>query len=467
MGGVTPPLHSEVLNMGKIIKKYGVLLRSRNEISGAFGGSDLRWMRGATSDDSGDYLSEEQRSRRLKMSLPQGADRFWATTASLVTYIAVLCRVPRSLFRHKFGQPDAPFISLWFLTLIFAFAACAQPSRLAVKSSLEPVEVSGFADFNEKDLSVSKNAAISDALKNAVEEAAGLFSGEPSEIAALGKTPHSYIRKYKLLSAAREGGLYRARVRAYVELSKITAGLRGQTQETASQAVSKAALEVLESGPGAGDNFAAAFKKNLAGSQVVFEDYPWLKAAPAAQGKTLAELLSSSRDSGAELMFYVRAEARPVGAGLATGFYPVNCEAKLEVYDAASGRRLFQDSSQANALDASESASGVKALYSAGELMAQRAALNLARMARKSFELKLRVRKLGKISNLKILKGSVDKLGAKSLRLESYSDGEALFTISPLSPDPQELASALLRQDELGLELESATQTEVVFSANK
>ena len=466
--------------MGKIIQKYGVLLRSRNEISGAFGGSDLRWMRDATrgtrravfpqplgrSEDSGAYLSEEQRSRRSKMSLPQGADRFWATTASLVTYIAVLCRVPRSLFRHKFGQPDAPFISLRFLTLVFAFAACAQPSRLAVTSSPEPVEVSGLADFNEKDLAVSKNAAISDALKNAVEEAAGLFSGEPSEIAALGKTPHSYIREYKLLSAAREGGLYRARVRAYVELSKITAGLRGQTRETARQAVSKAALEVLESGPGAGDNFAAAFKKNLAGSQVVFEDYPWLKAV-GAQKKMLAELLSSSRDSGADLMFYVRAEARPAGAGLAAGFYPVNCEAKLEVYDAASGRQLLQDLSQANALDASESASGVKALYSAGELMAQRTALNLARMARKSFELKLRVRKLGGISNLKILKGSVDKLGAKSLRLESYSDGEALFTISPASPDPQEFASALLRQDELGLELESATQTEVVFSANK
>ncbi|HAF95892.1 MAG: hypothetical protein A2X34_05635 [Elusimicrobia bacterium GWC2_51_8] len=353
-------------------------------------------------------------------------------------------------------------------TLVSVFAACTQPSRLAVKSSLEPVEVSGLADFNEKDLAVSKNAAISDALKNAVEEAAGLFSGEPSEIAALGKTPHSYIRKYKLLSAAREGGLYRVRVRAYVELSKITVGLRGQTQATARPAVAgKAALKVLESGPGSGDNFSDAFKKNLAGGQVVFEDYSWLKAAPSAPEKTLAELLSLSRDSGAELMFYVRAEARPAGAGLATGFYPVNCEAKLEVYDAASGRLLFQDSSQANALDASESASGVKALYSAGELMAQRTALNLARMVKKSFELKLRVRNLGGISNLKVLKREADKLGAKSIRLESYSDGEALFTVSPASPDPQELASALLRQDELGLELESATQTEVVFSANR
>ena len=99
--------------------------------------------------------------------------------------------------------------------------------------------------------------------------------------------------------------------------------------------------------------------------------------------------------------------------------------------------------------------------------MAQSAALNLARMEKKSFELKLRVRNLGGIPALKILKGEADKLGAKSLRLESYSDGEALFTISPASSDPQELASALLRQDELGLELESATQAEVVFSANK
>ncbi|HAH31133.1 MAG TPA: hypothetical protein DCL44_02345 [Elusimicrobia bacterium] len=349
--------------------------------------------------------------------------------------------------------------------LALAFSSCAHTSRLAVKDSVEPVEAWGLAEFNEKDLAASKNAALADALKRAVTEAVSLFAQDPSEIAALSANPHLYTRKYKLISAAREGGSFKVRVRAYVELPRIAADLRGRIPLAAGRAGTRAALVITERGPGAGDNFAVAFKKNM-GSAVIFENYPWLADGSTA-GKTPEDLLVSVRDSGADLLFYVEAQARPAGAGLATGFYPINSEAKLSVYDALSGQRLFQASTQANALDASEAASGAKSLYSTGELMSQSAALNLGRMVKKSVELTLRVRKLGGFTNLKILKGEADKLGAKSLRLESYSDGEALFTISLANPDPQELASALLRQDELGLELESATQAEVVFSANR
>ena len=350
--------------------------------------------------------------------------------------------------------------------LALVLSSCAHTSRLAVKDSIEPVEVRGLADFNQKDLAASRNAALADAFKNAVIEAASLFAQDPAEIAAMSVNPHPYMRKYQLLSEAREGASYRVVVKAYMELSKIAADLRGRVPPGASRTGTRAALAVTETGPGAGDNFAAAFKKNLGGGSVVFENYPWLKDVSAG-GKTPEELIVSARDSGADLLFYVQAQARPAGAGLATGFYPINSEAKLSVYDASSGQQLFQASTQANALDASESASGAKSLYSTGELMAQNAALNLDRMVKKSPELILRVRKLGGFANLKILKGEADKLGAKSLQLESYSDEEAVFIIAPANPDAQELASALLRQDTLGLDLESATPAEVVFSANR
>lgn len=51
----------------------------------------MRRLRGATNEDSGAYLSEEQRSSRSKMSLPRtdgaGADRFCGATASRVAYV--------------------------------------------------------------------------------------------------------------------------------------------------------------------------------------------------------------------------------------------------------------------------------------------------------------------------------------------------------------------------------------------
>ena len=40
-------------------------------------------LQGVRSENSTDYLSEEQRRNRTKLGIPEGAVRFWATTASL------------------------------------------------------------------------------------------------------------------------------------------------------------------------------------------------------------------------------------------------------------------------------------------------------------------------------------------------------------------------------------------------
>jgi len=53
------------------------------------------------------YLSEEQRRNRTKLGIPEGAVRFWATTASLVTYIAYTMRVA-----PKSPQPNVNIIAL-------------------------------------------------------------------------------------------------------------------------------------------------------------------------------------------------------------------------------------------------------------------------------------------------------------------------------------------------------------------
>jgi len=58
-------------------------------------------MQGATNEHSGGYVNEEQRRRRPNMSLPEGAGRFLAATASLVAHISFDILTPRSLFRSK------------------------------------------------------------------------------------------------------------------------------------------------------------------------------------------------------------------------------------------------------------------------------------------------------------------------------------------------------------------------------
>ena len=158
------------------------------------------------------------------------------------------------------------------------------------------------------------------------------------------------------------------------------------------------------------------------------------------------------------------ASASASGAGLNTGFYPSKSEAAVKVYDARTGKALLELSSQANAIDSSEAASFSKALASAGELLAQETAAKADRLLKPEASLKLKISRLDSIETLEKLKAQLLKLDVKELRLESYDSGEAIFAVSPRRPDPQEFASAVLRGDSLGLELDGTNAQEVVFS---
>ncbi len=70
----------------------------------------MDWMQGATNEHTRGSVSEEQRSRRPNMSLPKGAGRFSAVTASLVAHISQDMLAPRSLFRSKICSAKADII---------------------------------------------------------------------------------------------------------------------------------------------------------------------------------------------------------------------------------------------------------------------------------------------------------------------------------------------------------------------
>jgi hypothetical protein len=209
--------------------------------------------------------------------------------------------------------------------------------------------------------------------------------------------------------------------------------------------------------------FREAFSKR---SQIKIEDFPFSRDAAAA---TLPEaaLLSAAAASGADLLFAASASASASGAGLNTGFYPSRAEAAVKVYDARTGKVLLELSSQANAIDSSEAASFSKALASAGELLAQETAAKADRLLKPEASLKLKIGNIDGIETLEKLKAQLLKLDVKGLRLESYGSGEAIFDVSPRSPDSQEFASAVLRGDSLGLELDGTNAQEVSFSLQR
>jgi hypothetical protein len=352
-------------------------------------------------------------------------------------------------------------------------AACAGPVKRAdIQAAAESVETEGLAPYNEKDLSATANAAALQAQRNAVETVAGLFMGAQSRAEKydvlkqnLLKAPGLYIKKYKLLSERREGDFYRVNIRAYVYVDKVASVLRGLAiSEAAKPGVAGALMldEYFMSAASPYGDARKAFTDYLGRkTPLSFLDTPALKNSGDENS-----FFEAARASGADLVLIGRAEAAPMVAaqGPQAGFYPARAKAELKIYESGTRKLLLELSSQSNAMDAAEEGAFRKALMSAGEQLGQEAFSKVDKFIMPATPLTLRVKGLGGIEDVSKLKAAVERLEINGAALESYFEGEAVMSIYPVRPDPQEFASALLRIGVFNLELERVSQFEAVFS---
>ncbi|MDO8802997.1 MAG: hypothetical protein Q7R35_01075 [Elusimicrobiota bacterium] len=353
--------------------------------------------------------------------------------------------------------------------LLIAAAACAHaPAPGSFRAAPEPLTAGGSAAFDARDPGAARESAALDAERNAVRRAAELFMDETAraenysvlEIGLL-KTPQLYVAKRKILSEGQDGASYRVVVKAWVYHDKIASALRGMNLAGADPAGTVAAF-AQRGQPDAA--FARAFTEVFSRrSAISLKDFPFASDRALLSGPE-PRLLEAAAASGADLLFSVSASAASSGAGLNTGFYPSRAEASVKIYDVKTGQELLALSSQANAIDSSEAASFSKALASAGELLAVEAAGKAYRLAKPDTPVKVKVLGLYGLEVLEKLKAQFLRMDLKGLRLESYSEGAALFSAVPRRPDPQEFASAVLRGDSLGLELDGVGAQEVAFS---
>ncbi|MBU2574879.1 MAG: hypothetical protein KKH28_12460 [Elusimicrobia bacterium] len=373
-----------------------------------------------------------------------------------------------------------------FLMLAGLFAACAgSPSARALKESVEPITIEGSVPYNGGDLQAAANAAVSEAQKNAVSAAADLFIDPAAKAEKydlfrqnLLTTPQLYVKKHKVLSQGAEGALYRVRIKAYVYVDKVNAALKGLqlcAQPGRSRKAALMAGEYFNTRPSAGGDFARAFTGYFKGRDTLF--FAGLKAPETgwALSQSWFDDESNSADasaffdaagaSGAGLVFLCKAEAFPLSAAqnVQPGFYPARAEARMKIFE-ASGRRISEVSSQANALDVSEEAAFKKALATAGELLAQNIAGRMDKILKPESPVTLRVTGLSGMEAARKLKEAVERLDLIGAAFESYAGGEAVMTVMLKSPDAQEFASALLRTGVFVMDLESVSQFEVVFS---
>ena len=353
--------------------------------------------------------------------------------------------------------------------LLAAAAACATaPAPGSFKAEPEMLLAEGSADFNPSDLGASRSKALFDAQRSAVRRAAELYmedTARAENYAALEagplKSPQTYVARYKLVSEGPDGPSYRAAAKVWVYHDRLASALRALNLAGGRSGGVTAAF-VQKGTPS--QPFARAFRETFSRrSAVVIKDYPFAADQGLASG-FVEPLLAVASSAGADLLIYAEASASAAGSGMNTGFYPSRSEAAVSVYDLETNAVLLQLSMQANAVDSSEAASFAKALASVGELLGQEAASRSARLLKADTVIRVKVFGLRGLEQLEKLKAQLQKVDLKGLTLEKYSAGTAVFAAVPRNADAQELASAVLRGDSFGLELEGAGPQEIVFS---
>ncbi|MDA8243730.1 MAG: hypothetical protein M0025_06370 [Elusimicrobia bacterium] len=350
------------------------------------------------------------------------------------------------------------------LSVLFLSAACAHaPAPAAFGGSPEPITAEGSAPLAGQ--GPARERASLDAQRSAVLRAAGLFMDESAragsrdllEIGLL-RTPQLYVAKARVLSEQRDGDSVRVAARVWLRLDKLVSALRGLKLAGPGAASAEAAF--AQRGPG-GKPFYAAFSEAFT-KRSAFR-LRELKADEGLLAGPDAALAEAAAADGADLLLVAASSVSQSGPGLDTGFYPARAEASLKVYG-PDGAELLSLSSQANAVDSAEAASAAKALANAADLLAQEAAVRTARLNDKPAPVTIKVAGVGSLDRLERLRDQLQGPELSGLRVESFSDGNAVISAVPARSDLHEMASALLRTDALGLELEGVGPGQVVFS---
>ncbi len=355
------------------------------------------------------------------------------------------------------------------IPVLLLAAACAHaPAPGAFRDTPEPVMAEGSGPLDESDIAASRERAALDAEKNAVRRVAELFMDETARSegstlleTGLLKTPQLYVAKYKIVSEWRDGTSYRVSVKAWARLGKIASALRGM--KLAGPGASAPSAAFVTRGP-EDKSFSTSFREELTrSSSELLKEYPFTSDESLLAGPE-AGLVAAASSAGADLLFIASASAAASGGGLNTGFFPSRAEASLKIYDVGKGGEPFSLSSRADAIDASQAASSAKALASAGELLAQEAAVKAGHLVETAAPVKISVFGLDGLGTLEKVRDQLRNSGLSGLRVESYSEGTAVFSAVPEVSDLHQFASSILRGDALGLQLEGVGPREIVFS---
>ena len=361
------------------------------------------------------------------------------------------------------------------LALAALVAGCAH-SRLKLEKGEEGevIEAEGWTPVDANDVVGTKQRALADAQKKAVERVVGVFISAKTRVdqavnvdSRILANVQGYIRKYDVLDEREEEGLHKTRIRALVLYRKIGDDLKqfGLMRPPPPPGNPKVVVRLrAKSGEAAmGEAAAQGVRRALVekGFAVVDES----QAAAVAVSTDAASAAALGRRASADLVVAGEAEAYPIEDARLAGFKSYRARVTLQAVR-SSGEVMSQKSQEASGLDPAAEVAQGKAYDAAGGLAGEAIASELAKLLQSRVTVTVRVLGLPTLDRARAFIDDVrGNPSVEAVTLASFEPGRAELSVVTNDVSGEELAAMILRAKKVDLTVRSVSAYEVEVEA--
>ena len=218
----------------------------------------------------------------------------------------------------------------------------------------EQVIAEGVAPYSG-DLASARQSALAAAQRSAVEQVAGVFVTGQTQVqdaVALKQkilaATQGYIKRYKIISQAKEGDYYRVKIKAQVLVQDISAAFESLHRQTGGKILIFCA-ETLNGQTSRFGDAKAAMSEVFAKKNYVSVEPPSLLSSADAQNPQV--LLEAARNAQADFLALCTADGYKL-EGEMSGFSACRAKAGLKLISVRDSSSAAQSSKEASALDA-------------------------------------------------------------------------------------------------------------------
>jgi len=353
-------------------------------------------------------------------------------------------------------------------------AACSHNRlRLAKGEEGEVIEAEGWSPIDAADAIGTKQRALAEAQKKAVERVVGVFISAKTRVdqavnvdARILANIKGYIRKYDVVKEKEDGGFHKTTIRALVLYQKIGEDLKLLGLVRPAPPPGNPTVVVRVRAKGKGDR---ATLSEAAGQGVrrglVERGFMVVEEGPSDdrmfRSTESAAALAAVRSARADVVITGEAEAYPIEDARLAGFRSMRARVTLQATK-ANGQLMSHKTQEASGLDPSAEVAEGKAYDTAGAMAGEAMANELSAL------LKGRVNVTVRLSNVRGLDQAqkfIDDLrnnpGVDSVTLSSYGENTAVLEVMTEDVAGEELAAIILRMKKYDLLAKSVSAYEV------